>query len=792
MLPDTLEVRVQRRLLKSVLALPPAVRDRLFGAPPVNQRGHALDADTHVMLRLERRFSKPFAAGEPDDARRAMRVGVAITAPAPAQVAVTEGRIEGVPVRIYGVDADPTLVYAHGGGFVCGDLDTHDTLCRRLALEGRRRVVSVHYPRAPEQPFPAPLDAVLAVFRAERRRLPGRVELGGDSAGGTLTAAACQLLRDAGEAMPDLQLLIYPSVEWRCTSESHAEFAEGFLLTVETIDWYWGALRGPAGRRAGVADPGGRAGWLASSRARDRGLRSPAGSRRGLRRAAGRGRCARAPHRRPRPDPRFRQHGRSAGGRGAPPGSGQPGPGARGRLAREPPSRVTSRFHPSPPDLRRGHGCRNLPAMGGDPDKGGGSLRRPLTVHVQSDFGLTEGFVVWFADSQLRLFCLQRLDDGVEMHGRVDLALRGDDARADLMFTVEGAKRVSSKVGQGLPAHRDLATRRPRAVAATGRSHRDPGCRPDTGRPGCGRDRAGGCFVAVGVSGSLVGLGHAAEPAQPPGQHVVQGQPGAVRGVPGRAHRSRVLWGGAARRGRQRVGRRCHRALASRPRWQGARLGRQGPLAARGALSARSDRAVRALKRPHRRADRQRRNGRRQPGDSPRNGAAGALVPAPRPAARQAGTEASVMQAAWRVRERARSRDARPGAPPPAERGPRAPDRQCVPIWHDVGSTSRCPSAGDVAACVSYNSEGVSVFMGGADGLCAGEPVVLVPAAAGLRLPAAPRDRARRAAGSGDRRRWGVGASRARVSEALPSGVRPRGESGERAGPRRASEAVLS
>ena len=146
----------------------------------------------------------------------------------------------------------PTLVYYHGGGFVIGTLETHDSTCRRLANKSRCQVIAIDYRLAPEHPFPAPTDDGIAAFCHIRDNAaafgadPVRLAVGGDSAGGAISAVVCQAVRDAGEAGPAFQMLIYPATDSSRESASRKEFADGYFLTKELIDWFWKAYV-PAG-----------------------------------------------------------------------------------------------------------------------------------------------------------------------------------------------------------------------------------------------------------------------------------------------------------------------------------------------------------------------------------------------------------------------------------------------------------------------------------------------------------------------------------------------------------------
>ena len=140
--------------------------------------------------------------------------------------------------------ARSALIYFHGGGFTIGSIDTHDRVCRVLALGGDCLVFSVDYRLAPEHRFPCAVDDAfesLAWIRAEAQSLgidAGRLAVGGDSAGGTLAAACAIHARDRGWPLA-LQLLIYPGLSHDQQTDSHRRFASGYLLDAPTIQWYF-------------------------------------------------------------------------------------------------------------------------------------------------------------------------------------------------------------------------------------------------------------------------------------------------------------------------------------------------------------------------------------------------------------------------------------------------------------------------------------------------------------------------------------------------------------------------
>lgn len=140
----------------------------------------------------------------------------------------------------------PVLIYYHGGGWIQGDLETHDQPCRLLANASGGLVLSVDYRLAPENKFPAGVEDCLAAFRWVRDNPEEigadekRVAVGGDSAGGNLSAVVCQQTALSGETGPMFQLLIYPATDSRMNSKSHTLFADGYFLTRERINWYLG------------------------------------------------------------------------------------------------------------------------------------------------------------------------------------------------------------------------------------------------------------------------------------------------------------------------------------------------------------------------------------------------------------------------------------------------------------------------------------------------------------------------------------------------------------------------
>jgi acetyl esterase len=194
---------------------------------------------------------------------RAMR-----NATPPTVAKVDDGKIPGpagsIPVRIYtpaGTGPFPVLVYYHGGGFVIGDLESHDGVCRQLTNSAGCVTVAVDYRLAPEAKFPAAVDDCYAATRwvsenaAQLNADPNRLAVGGDSAGGNLAAVISILARDRKTPKIVFQLLIYPATDITCSAPSHKTNIE-YILTPADIRWFMGHyLRSDDDRRNPLASP---------------------------------------------------------------------------------------------------------------------------------------------------------------------------------------------------------------------------------------------------------------------------------------------------------------------------------------------------------------------------------------------------------------------------------------------------------------------------------------------------------------------------------------------------------
>jgi acetyl esterase/lipase len=226
----------------------------LFGRPP-RIDGQELATDMQALLRMAPLAGEdlPVERLSPQQARAQLRAGAAAAAgPKQSLPAVTDVAIPGpagtIPARFYeppgaGIEQRPLLVYFHGGYWMLGGLDTHDGVCRFLAVNAAAAVLSVDYRLAPEHPFPAAVEDAFAAYRwanVEHARLgvdPARIGVAGDSAGGNLAAAVSRLAREDGAGPPAMQVLLYPVVDAASQRPSRDLFADGFLLTKADIEW---------------------------------------------------------------------------------------------------------------------------------------------------------------------------------------------------------------------------------------------------------------------------------------------------------------------------------------------------------------------------------------------------------------------------------------------------------------------------------------------------------------------------------------------------------------------------
>jgi len=211
----------------------------------------------------------PLGTLSPEETRRAMADRRAAMPPG-EPVAKTEDRgvpgpVGEIPVRIYtpeGSGPFPVLVYFHGGGWVIGDIESHDASVRALTNRSGCVVVSVDYRLAPEHKFPAAAEDCFAATQwaaahaAEFHGDASRLAVGGDSAGGNLAAVVSLLAKERGGPRIALQLLVYPVTDYNFDRPSYVENAEGYLLTRDSMVWFWNHyLNSPDEGKNPVASP---------------------------------------------------------------------------------------------------------------------------------------------------------------------------------------------------------------------------------------------------------------------------------------------------------------------------------------------------------------------------------------------------------------------------------------------------------------------------------------------------------------------------------------------------------
>ncbi|HKF70682.1 MAG TPA: alpha/beta hydrolase [Stellaceae bacterium] len=215
-----------------------------------------LDPDAQRVLDLIREAGRPpYETLTPPEAREFYRAGRRILQPEPPRVAeVSNHKVPSpagdIALRLYrGLDTEaravlPALIYFHGGGWVIGDLDTHDGVCRAIANASGCAVLSVDYRLAPEHKFPAAVDDAVTATEWIAAHADGlgidasRLAVGGDSAGGNLAAVVALIARDRGAPRLRHQLLLYPATDFVTSDDPQRERFEGFPLNVVTMNWF--------------------------------------------------------------------------------------------------------------------------------------------------------------------------------------------------------------------------------------------------------------------------------------------------------------------------------------------------------------------------------------------------------------------------------------------------------------------------------------------------------------------------------------------------------------------------
>lgn len=248
---DALLKRLRVPFLRLALRLPSRLTTRLSDSIYENE-GRSLEEKLRWFLRLVSLDPMTIEQLDVETERNAYRqLGDSDIAGLRVDVTSADRQVPGeipVPIRIYQPHNArpnmPAIFWMHGGGWVIGDLDTHDRFCRRLCQDADVVVIAAHYRRCPEHAFPAPLTDVTTVWRwivdnADPLGIDSnRIALGGDSAGGNMTAVLCQELPQSYQ--PCLQVLCYPSTDMVNRHPSRDRFARGFFLTENLIRWFMG------------------------------------------------------------------------------------------------------------------------------------------------------------------------------------------------------------------------------------------------------------------------------------------------------------------------------------------------------------------------------------------------------------------------------------------------------------------------------------------------------------------------------------------------------------------------
>jgi acetyl esterase len=208
-----------------------AFRERLMREGPPVEDASVVGV---AKAREQRRAQARWLAGESPDVAHCGRI----------TIAGRDGPIEALAVRPHDASADAAMLYLHGGGFMFGDLDTHERLAREYAAASGMTVVMPHYRRTPEHPFPAALHDAADVWSWMGGGASGmaarRLVLGGDSAGGNLAFALARMLADTAVRPPDALWLLYPMMSQDHGGRSHALYGDGrFGLSTAALDAYW-------------------------------------------------------------------------------------------------------------------------------------------------------------------------------------------------------------------------------------------------------------------------------------------------------------------------------------------------------------------------------------------------------------------------------------------------------------------------------------------------------------------------------------------------------------------------
>ncbi|MBI1261950.1 MAG: alpha/beta hydrolase fold domain-containing protein [Rhizobiales bacterium] len=245
---------LQKFILRLMMMLPGRWLVKLSGRPPIEIDGRVMDPRAQFIAAQGARGPNVNDMTV-EQMRDLSNAGLAMLDAAPRpDVTITDMSIPGptgrIPARRYAPSqasgALPGLIYFHMGGCVIGNLETCHSFCTMLSEIAGCVVLSVDYRMAPEHKFPAAVDDAITAFRWAKANavtlgmLPGNIAVGGDSAGGYLSAVVSQTMKAAGEQGPSVQLLIYPMTDLEATGGSMESCAEVYPLTKDVMDWFMG------------------------------------------------------------------------------------------------------------------------------------------------------------------------------------------------------------------------------------------------------------------------------------------------------------------------------------------------------------------------------------------------------------------------------------------------------------------------------------------------------------------------------------------------------------------------
>jgi acetyl esterase len=242
--------------MKVIPWVPPGAARLLAGGRSVTIDGNTLDPTLQLVLSAQHAVGiNGLVLGDDPVTSRAQARELTLSFAGPQiHVGVSDVSIPGpagpIAARHYHpatAEPAPLLVFYHGGGWTIGDLDTHDALCRLTCRDADVHVLAIDYRLAPEHKAPAAVDDAYAAFRwahehaGDLGAIPGKVAVGGDSAGANLAAVVSRLARDDADPegrKPVLQWLLYPRTDCTAKTRSMSLFADGFVLTKHDIDWF--------------------------------------------------------------------------------------------------------------------------------------------------------------------------------------------------------------------------------------------------------------------------------------------------------------------------------------------------------------------------------------------------------------------------------------------------------------------------------------------------------------------------------------------------------------------------